>query len=99
MPKLLLLEWNSIPMIQTGRKRFHPVYIHRLQQHFLNSILYIAWYVIRSHPRVLSTEDLSLSSFFILFLLAAVHHHMHSVVVLAFNWPPYVSMSEPMRAP
>jgi hypothetical protein len=80
-------------------KRFHPLYIHRLQQHSLNSILYIAWYVIRSHPRVLSTEDLSLSSFFILFLLAAVHQHMHWVVVLAFNWPPYVSMSEPMRAP
>jgi hypothetical protein len=23
MPKLLLLEWNSIPVIQTGRKWIH----------------------------------------------------------------------------
>jgi hypothetical protein len=27
MPKLLLLEWNSIPMIQTGRKGFTTCYI------------------------------------------------------------------------
>lgn len=60
-------------------KRFHSLYLHRLQQHLLNLLA-----IVRSHPRKLSTEDTFAFKFFYSFLLAAVHEHMHSVVMLAF---------------